>query len=71
MGEICSKCGVKMKKRDWPGEWECPKCGIVLVDHSQDEYEYESLYSDRPDYCNTCDSNTYPSCMDGCSVTNE
>ena len=70
MAQICSKCGVKMKKRDWSGEWECPKCGTVRVDHSEDEYEYDSLYNDRPDYCKACDGDTYPSCVDGCPLAN-
>lgn len=70
MAQICSKCGVKMKSRGFVGEWECPKCGIVTVDHSQDEYEYENLYNDRPDYCNACDGDTYPLCLDGCPLAN-
>lgn len=58
-----------MKKCDWSGEWECLTCGTVRVDHSEDEYEYDALYNDRPDYCKACDGDTYPSCVDGCPLS--
>ena len=68
MAQNCSRCGSKMKKRDWPGEWECPKCGMVHIDHSEDDYAYENVFFERPEYCNACDSDTYPACMDGCPL---
>ena len=61
-----------MKRRPgFSGEWECPDCGNIRVNHGSDEYEYDNLYNGRPNYCKSCDGDMYPICIDGCPLANK
>jgi len=68
MSQICT-CGAKMKKSEWPGQWRCENCGTVLINHNDDEYEYDNLYNDKPNCCQSCSNEMiYPECVSGCSL---
>ena len=47
----------------WEGEL------TVLIDHTEDEYEYDNLYDDKPNCCPSCSKEmSYPECVSGCSL---